>query len=86
MKKVKLLKSHIHAGVSHSAGDVLDVTDADAQFITSRGIGEFVKKKKDDSKEKDKKSTSESDQKQAEGDNKSLDTDNNLNNGENNDE
>ncbi|HHE3720933.1 hypothetical protein ROV65_03345 [Pasteurella multocida] len=54
MKKVRLLKSHIHAGVSHSAGDVLDVTDADAKFITSRGIGEFVKKKKDDSKEKDK--------------------------------
>ncbi|HDR0690395.1 TPA: hypothetical protein QBZ75_000880 [Pasteurella multocida] len=77
MKKVKLLKSHIHAGVSHSAGDVLDVTDADAQFITSRGIGELIKKKKDDSKEKDK---------QAEGDNKSLDTDNDLNYGENNDE
>ncbi|QIM62984.1 hypothetical protein A1D29_10625 [Pasteurellaceae bacterium Orientalotternb1] len=46
MKTVKLLKSHIHAGVSHVAGDELSVTDADATFIVAQGIGEEVKTKK----------------------------------------
>ncbi|MEB3470156.1 hypothetical protein ROV31_06150 [Pasteurella multocida] len=46
MKTVKLLKSHIHAGVSHVAGDELSVTDADAAFIVTQGIGEEVKTKK----------------------------------------
>ncbi|MDO4698295.1 MAG: hypothetical protein Q4A60_06440 [Pasteurellaceae bacterium] len=43
MKTVKLLKSHIHAGVSHAAGDELTVSDADATFIVAQGIGEEVK-------------------------------------------
>lgn len=43
MKKIKLLKSHEHQGVLHDAGIVLDVSDADANFLLQHRIGEAVK-------------------------------------------
>lgn len=47
MKIVKLIKNHIHAGVSHIAGDVITVSDADADFIVKYGAGELVKTQDD---------------------------------------
>lgn len=44
MKKIKLLKTHTHAGVVHSRGDILDMLDADAQFVITRGIGQALNK------------------------------------------
>ena len=33
MKKVQLLTTHEHRGVVHAAGSVLEVADADAEFV-----------------------------------------------------
>ncbi|EHK90589.1 DUF7210 family protein [Aggregatibacter actinomycetemcomitans] len=43
MKQIKLNQSHVHAGVGYSAGDVIDVTDADAVYLIRHQIGTVVK-------------------------------------------
>nr|DAI22398.1 MAG TPA: hypothetical protein [Caudoviricetes sp.] len=43
MKKIKLIRPHIHAGVSYSPGDELLVSDADAIFLVRYQIGVAVK-------------------------------------------
>ena len=45
MKKIQLARPHIHAGVSYSVGDVLQVTDADADYMIKNHIGMAVKNK-----------------------------------------
>ena len=43
MKQIKLNQSHVHAGVGYLAGDVIDVTDADAAYLVRYQIGTAVK-------------------------------------------
>ncbi|MFP4733611.1 DUF7210 family protein [Pasteurella multocida] len=43
MKQIKLTRPHVHAGVSYSAGDVIDVSDADARYLIRHQIGIAVK-------------------------------------------
>lgn len=48
MKKVQLLTTHEHGGVVHAAGNVLEVADADAEFITARQLGVLLEAEKAD--------------------------------------
>ena len=48
MKKVQLLTTHEHGGVVHAAGSVLEVADADAEFITARQLGVLLEAEKAD--------------------------------------
>ena len=48
MKKVQLLTTHEHRGVVHAAGSVLEVADADAEFITARQLGVLLEVEKAD--------------------------------------
>jgi len=48
MKKVQLLTTHEHGGVVHAAGSVLEVADADAEFITARQLGMLLEAEKAD--------------------------------------
>ncbi len=43
MKQIKLIRPHVHAGVGYSAGDVIDVTAADAVYLIRHQIGTAVK-------------------------------------------
>lgn len=45
MKKIQLARLHIHAGVSYDVGDVLQVTDANADYMIKNHIGMAVKNK-----------------------------------------
>lgn len=40
--KIKLLAPHTHAGRMYQAGDELEVSEADAEFICGLNIGENV--------------------------------------------
>ena len=42
MKQIKLIRPHVHAGVGYSAGDVIDVTAADAVYLIRHQIGTAV--------------------------------------------
>jgi hypothetical protein len=48
MKRVQLLTTHEHGGVVHTAGSVLEVADADADFITARQLGVLLEAEKAD--------------------------------------
>lgn len=48
MKKVQLLTTHEHRGVVHAAGSVLEVADADAEFIIARQLGVLLEAEKAD--------------------------------------
>ena len=39
MKQIKLNQPHVHAGISYAAGDVIEVTDADAAYLIRHQIG-----------------------------------------------
>lgn len=39
MKKIKLNQPHVHSGISYAAGDVIEVTDADAAYLIRHQIG-----------------------------------------------
>lgn len=45
MKDVKLLKAHRHNGQDYNKGDVIQVSDADASWLSQRGIAELFNKK-----------------------------------------
>ncbi|AKO45682.1 DUF7210 family protein [[Haemophilus] ducreyi] len=42
MKEIKLIKTHIHAGVTYSPGDKLQVSDADAAFLIQQQVGLII--------------------------------------------
>ena len=54
MKKVQLLTTHEHGGVVYAAGSVLEVADADAEFITARQLGMLLEAEKADEYNKSK--------------------------------
>lgn len=39
MKQIKLNQPHVHSGISYAAGDVIEVTDADAAYLIRHQIG-----------------------------------------------
>jgi hypothetical protein len=43
---VKLLKAHEHGGKTYPAGETLEVSQANADFMTERKIAQIVKKTK----------------------------------------
>ena len=38
MKQIKLNHPHVHSGISYAAGDVIEVTDADAEYLIRHQI------------------------------------------------
>ncbi len=42
MTKIKLLTPHTHQGLVYQSGDVVEVTQSDADFIVKHQIGEIV--------------------------------------------
>ena len=42
MKKIKLLTPHTHQGTLYQSGDVVEVTQSDADFIVKHQIGEIA--------------------------------------------
>lgn len=48
MKKVQLLTTHEHCGAVHVAGTVLEVSDADAVFLTTRQLARLLEDKQPD--------------------------------------
>lgn len=54
MKKVQLLTTHEHRGVVHVAGTVLEVSDADAVFLTTRQLARLSEEKTTDTDTKGK--------------------------------
>lgn len=46
MTKIKLFKAHEHAGIMHAAGDVINVSAADAAYIVANNIGATLAAKK----------------------------------------
>lgn len=62
MKQIKLNQQHVHAGISYAAGDVIEVTDADAAYLIRHQIGVSGKsavKKSDESDKPAEQVTSE---------------------------
>ena len=62
MKQIKLNQPHVHAGISYAAGDVIEVTDADAAYLIRHQIGVSGKsavKKSDESDKPAEQVTSE---------------------------
>lgn len=62
MKQIKLNQPHVHAGISYAAGDVIEVTDADAAYLIRHQIGVNGKsavKKSDESDKPTEQVTSE---------------------------
>ena len=45
MKEVELLKAHRHNGQYYKKGDVIQVSDDDANWLSQRGIAKLVNKK-----------------------------------------
>ena len=54
MKQIKLNQPHVHSGVSYAAGDVIEVTDADAVYLIRHQIGVSKKSAVTKSDEADK--------------------------------
>ncbi|WP_109078922.1 DUF7210 family protein [Aggregatibacter kilianii] len=52
MKQIKLNRPHVHAGVSYAAGEVIEVTDADAVYLIRHQIGVKSAVKKSDKSDK----------------------------------
>ena len=42
MTKIKLLMPHTHQGTLYQSGDVVEVTQSDADFVVKHQIGEIV--------------------------------------------
>ena len=62
MKQIKLNQPHVHSGISYAAGDVIEVTDADAAYLIRHQIGVNGKsavKKSDESDKPAEQVTSE---------------------------
>lgn len=54
MKQIKLNQPHVHSGISYAAGDVIEVTDADAAYLIRHQIGVSKKSAVTKSDEADK--------------------------------
>ena len=73
MKQIKLNQPHVHSGVSYAAGDVIEVTDADAAYLIRHQIGvngkSAVKKSDESDKPTEQVVSEQSEQSEQPGDN-----------------
>ena len=73
MKKIKLNQPHVHSGISYAAGDVIEVTDADAAYLIRHQIGvngkSAVKKSDESDKSTEQVLSEQSEQSEQPGDN-----------------
>ena len=73
MKQIKLNQPHVHAGISYAAGDVIEVTDADAAYLIRHQIGvngkSAVKKSDESDKPTEQVVSEQSEQSEQLGDN-----------------